>query len=76
VIPHFLLCISVSQCYRLLFKHFLDLQLEGDSQFRESKLLEVLMRDALKIEIDEEMVCGIEHHMKDMFTEALLCAHF
>jgi DtxR family transcriptional regulator, Mn-dependent transcriptional regulator len=50
--------------------------LEGDSQFRESKLLEVLMRDALKIEIDEEMVCGIEHQMKDMFTEALLCAHF
>jgi Mn-dependent DtxR family transcriptional regulator len=50
---------------------------------RNTRLLEVLMRDALKIEIDEEMVCGIEHHMKDMFTEALctllnhprLCPH-
>ena len=29
------------------------------------------MKEALKIEIDEEMVCGIEHHMKDIFTDAL-----
>lgn len=29
------------------------------------------MKDALKIEVDEEMVCGIENHMKDIFTEAL-----
>jgi DtxR family transcriptional regulator, Mn-dependent transcriptional regulator len=30
-----------------------------------------LMKDALKIDIEEEMVCGIEHHMKKIFTEAL-----
>ena len=30
-----------------------------------------MMKDALKIEIDEEMVCGIEHHMKKIFTDAL-----
>jgi DtxR family Mn-dependent transcriptional regulator len=55
----------------------------GKQMIRNTRLLEVLMRDALKIEIDEEMVCGIEHHMKDMFTEALctllnhprLCPH-
>ena len=37
---------------------------------RNTRLLEVLM-DALKIEIDEEISCGIEHHIKDMFTDAL-----
>jgi DtxR family Mn-dependent transcriptional regulator len=55
----------------------------GKQMIRNTRLLEVLMRDSLKIEIDEEMVCGIEHHMKDMFTEALctllnhprLCPH-
>ncbi len=30
-----------------------------------------MMNDALKIEIDEEMVCGIEHHMKTQFTDEL-----
>lgn len=43
----------------------------GKQMIRNTRLLEVLMRDALKIEIDEEMVCGIEHHMKDIFTDAL-----
>ena len=38
---------------------------------RNTRLLEVMMSDALKIEIDEEMVCGIEHHMKTKFTDAL-----
>jgi DtxR family transcriptional regulator, Mn-dependent transcriptional regulator len=38
---------------------------------RNTRLLEVLMKDALKIDIDEEMVCGIEHHMKRIFTDAL-----
>ncbi|HXG07808.1 MAG TPA: iron dependent repressor, metal binding and dimerization domain protein [Nitrososphaera sp.] len=38
---------------------------------RNTRLLEVLMKNALKINIDEEMVCGIEHHMKDIFTDAL-----
>ena len=38
---------------------------------RNSRLLEVLMQSALKIEIDEEMVCGIEHHMNEQFTDAL-----
>jgi DtxR family transcriptional regulator, Mn-dependent transcriptional regulator len=31
---------------------------------RNTRLLEVMMKDALKIEIDEEMICSIEHHMK------------
>ncbi len=43
----------------------------GASMMRNSRLLEVLMESALKVEIDEEMVCGIEHHMKKEFTNAL-----
>lgn len=43
----------------------------GSSMMRNSRLLEILMRDALKVEIDEEMVCGIEHHMNSQFTNAL-----
>lgn len=43
----------------------------GKQMIRNTRLLEVLMRDALKIDIDEEMVCGIEHHMKEIFTDAL-----
>ena len=43
----------------------------GSSMMRNSRLLEVLMDSALKVEIDEEMVCGIEHHMNIKFTDAL-----
>ncbi len=43
----------------------------GSSMMRNSRLLEVLMKDSLKVEIDEEMVCGIEHHMNKQFTDAL-----
>ena len=43
----------------------------GASMIRNSRLLEVLMDKALKIEINEEMVCGIEHHMNKQFTDAL-----
>ena len=43
----------------------------GERMIRNTRLLEVLMKDALKIEIDEEMACGIEHHMKTIFTDAL-----
>lgn len=43
----------------------------GASMMRNSRLLEVLMDRALKVEIDEEMVCGIEHHMNKQFTDAL-----
>ena len=43
----------------------------GRQMVRNSRLLEVLMKNALKIEIDEEMVCGIEHHMNKRFTDAL-----
>ena len=43
----------------------------GRQMIRNSRLLEVMMKDALKIEVDEEMVCGIEHHMKNIFTDAL-----
>lgn len=43
----------------------------GASMMRNSRLLEVLMHSALKVEINEEMVCGIEHHMDKQFTDAL-----
>ena len=43
----------------------------GSSMMRNSRLLEVLMKNSLKIDIDEEMVCGIEHHMNLQFTDAL-----
>ena len=43
----------------------------GSSMMRNSRLLEVLMDSALEVEIDEEMVCGIEHHMNKQFTDAL-----
>ena len=43
----------------------------GSSVMRNSRLLEVLIDSALKVEIDEEMVCGIEHHMNIQFTDAL-----
>ena len=46
-------------------------QAVGASMMRNSRLLEVLMESTLKVEIDEEMVCGIEHHMKKEFTNAL-----
>lgn len=43
----------------------------GIQMIRNTRLLEVMMKDQLKIEIDEEMACGIEHHMKNTFTDAL-----
>ena len=43
----------------------------GRQMVRNTRLLEVMMNDALKIEVDEEMACGIEHHMKNIFTDAL-----
>ena len=43
----------------------------GERMMRNTRLLEVMMNESLKIEIDEEMVCGIEHHMKEIFTDAL-----
>jgi len=43
----------------------------GSNMMRNSRLLEVLMDSALKVEIDEEMVCGIEHHMSKQFTDAM-----
>lgn len=43
----------------------------GASMMRNSRLLEVLMQNALNVEINEEMVCGIEHHMNKQFTNAL-----
>ena len=43
----------------------------GKQMIRNTRLLEVMMKDALRIEIDEEMICGIEHHMKKKFTDAL-----
>ncbi len=41
------------------------------TMMRNSRLLEVMMENTLKIKIDEEMICGIEHHMNKQFTDAL-----
>ena len=43
----------------------------GSVMMRNSRLLEVLMNDSLKVDIDEEMVCGVEHHMNRQFADAL-----
>ncbi len=43
----------------------------GASMMRNSRVLEVLMESKLKVDIDEEMICGIEHHMNTQFTNAL-----
>jgi len=43
----------------------------GKQMIRNCRLLEILMKNSLKIDIDEEMVCGIEHHMNKKFTDAL-----
>jgi DtxR family Mn-dependent transcriptional regulator len=43
----------------------------GKQMIRNTRLLEVLMREALKMEIDEEMICGIEHHMNKRFADAI-----
>ena len=55
----------------------LDIQLTekgekiGANIVRKSRLLEVLMVNYLKIKPDEEIVCGMEHHMSDEFTNSL-----
>lgn len=38
---------------------------------RAHRLTEVLMKDALKTDIQEETVCGMEHHMDEEFMDAL-----
>jgi len=43
----------------------------GANMMRNSRVLEVLMESKLKVDIDEEMICGIEHHMNTQFTNAL-----
>ena len=56
-------------------KNLVELTSEGErtgkQMIRNTRLLEVMMKNALKIKIDEEMICGIEHHMKKKFTDAL-----
>ena len=36
-----------------------------------TRLLEVLMKEALRIEIDEEMLRSVEHFMKKKFSDSL-----
>ena len=43
----------------------------GESIVRKSRLLEVLMVNYLKVKPDEKIVCGMEHHMNDEFTDSL-----
>ncbi len=55
----------------------------GRQMVRNSRLLEVLMKNTLKIDLDEKMVCGMEHHMSEDFADAIctllnhprLCPH-
>ncbi|WP_299291687.1 metal-dependent transcriptional regulator [Nitrosopumilus sp.] len=55
----------------------LDIQLTdkgekiGSNIVRKSRLLEVLMVNHLKIKPDDKIVCGMEHHMNDEFTNSL-----
>lgn len=55
----------------------LDIQLTekgekmGRNIVRKSRLLEVLMVNYLKIDPDQEIICGMEHHMSDEFTNSL-----
>ena len=43
----------------------------GANIVRRSRLLEVLMTNYLKVKPDEKIVCGMEHHMNDEFTNSL-----
>lgn len=43
----------------------------GAGIVRKSRLLEVLMVNHLGIKPDEKIVCGMEHHMSDEFTDSL-----
>ena len=43
----------------------------GAGIVRKSRLLEVLMVNHLKIKPDDKIVCGMEHHMSDEFTNSL-----
>lgn len=38
---------------------------------RNHRLIELLMKKTLNIDIDEDLVCGIEHHMNEEFADAL-----
>ena len=38
---------------------------------RAHRLIEVLMKETLKTDINEENVCGMEHHMDEQFMDAL-----
>ncbi len=38
---------------------------------RNCRLFEVLMESSLKLPIDNEMICGIEHHLDEKFSNAL-----
>ena len=50
---------------------FVNITPDIEKLVTKSGVKEVLMESSLKIEIDEEMVCGIEHHMNKQFTDAL-----
>ena len=43
----------------------------GRRMVRNTRLVEVLMTRKFKIDVDERVACGIEHHMTDTFSESL-----
>lgn len=38
---------------------------------RNHRLVELLMKQTLNIDVDERIACGVEHHLTEEFTEAL-----
>jgi DtxR family Mn-dependent transcriptional regulator len=38
---------------------------------RNHRLFEILMKKTLNKKVDEEVVCGIEHHMSEEFADAI-----
>ncbi len=43
----------------------------GQNTIRKGRLLEAMMTELLRINADPKIICGIEHHMSDEFTDAL-----
>ncbi len=43
----------------------------GKRMIRNTRLIEVLMKERLHVEVDERIACGIEHHMSGEFADAL-----
>lgn len=43
----------------------------GKKMVRNGRLMEVFAKNKLKIEVDDRLACGMEHHMTEEFSNAL-----